>query len=298
MKAYIIASAKFEECYIEEWVQYHLNIGFDKIIINDNNPKDYKYQLKNILKKYIDTGKAVIERYYDTHKLENKVQEPELKNVYTWLYNKYKNEFDWCAKLDIDEYLEIPETNNNIKKFLSQEKFNNALSILIPWSSYNIKNEYAYKYTRLKNNKDRFVLDNEQEYYYWSFKSIIKNSNNVSRIGNHFVYYNVNNDNNKLYVYPNGDIANIINYINDNSIWELKHNTEYCKLLCNTCHINHYANRSIEENVNHCIKFEADKYNDWCLNSAYKNLLKDYKDMFDKPRDLYKIYFLENENNI
>ena len=33
MRVYIITSAKFEECYIEEWVKYHLNMGFDKIII-------------------------------------------------------------------------------------------------------------------------------------------------------------------------------------------------------------------------------------------------------------------------
>ena len=65
MKVYIITSAKFEECYIEEWVQYHLNIGFDKIIINDNNPKNYPYNPKDILKKYIDNGQVIVERYYN-----------------------------------------------------------------------------------------------------------------------------------------------------------------------------------------------------------------------------------------
>lgn len=40
MKVYIITSVKYEECYVEEWVQYHLNMGFDKIIINDNHPRD------------------------------------------------------------------------------------------------------------------------------------------------------------------------------------------------------------------------------------------------------------------
>lgn len=139
MQVYIITSAKFEECYIEEWVKYHLNIGFDKIIINDNNPKDYPYNPKDILKKYINNGQVIVERYYDTHQLQHNIQEPDLENVYTWLYNKYKNEFDWTAKFDIDEFIEIPETNNDIKKFLLQYKFSNALSILIPWKEYKIK---------------------------------------------------------------------------------------------------------------------------------------------------------------
>ena len=109
MKVYIITSAKFEECYIEEWVQYNLNIGFDKIIINDNNPKDYPYQLNNILKKYIDAEQVVIERFLDTYIRDNNeinnTEEDLLTIVYTSLYNKYKDEFDWVAKLDIDEYL-------------------------------------------------------------------------------------------------------------------------------------------------------------------------------------------------
>ena len=108
MKAYIITSAKFEECYIEEWVKYHLNIGFDKIIINDNNPKDYQYQLKDILKKYIDDKQVIIEKYWDEHQYnEYENIDNIMPDIYLWLYKKYENEFDWAAKLDIDEYLVI-----------------------------------------------------------------------------------------------------------------------------------------------------------------------------------------------
>ena len=124
MNVYIITSAKFEECYIEEWVKYHLSIGFDKIIINDNNPKDYSYNPKDILQKYINNGQVIVERYWDTHNYDEKLHiDVVMPDIYWWLYEKYKNEFDWFAKLDVDEYLEIPETNNNIKEFLQQEKF-------------------------------------------------------------------------------------------------------------------------------------------------------------------------------
>ena len=40
-----------------------------------------------------------------------------MPDIYLWLYKKYENEFDWVAKLDIDEYLVIKETENNIKTF-------------------------------------------------------------------------------------------------------------------------------------------------------------------------------------
>ena len=77
MNVYIITSAKFEECYIEEWVQYHLNIGFDKIIINDNNPKDYPYNPTDILKKYIDNGQVIVERYYDSFEIPTNLDFPD-----------------------------------------------------------------------------------------------------------------------------------------------------------------------------------------------------------------------------
>ena len=163
MKVYIITSAKFEELYIEDWIDYHLANGVDKVIINDNNPKDYKYQLKDILKKYIDNGTVIVERYYDlpdalnnNDQIDPLCQDNNIYYCYTWLYNKYKNEFNWVAKLDIDEYLEIPETNNDIKKFLLQKKFDNVLSIKIPSECYGVKYEYSEKYTRLKNDRDRY----------------------------------------------------------------------------------------------------------------------------------------------
>ena len=43
MKAVICAIAKFEYNYIYEWVEYHLNLGFDKIVIYDNNDYTYTY---------------------------------------------------------------------------------------------------------------------------------------------------------------------------------------------------------------------------------------------------------------
>ena len=303
MNVYIITSAKFEECYIEEWVKYHLSIGIDKIIINDNNPKDYPYKLQDILKKYIDNNQVIIERYYD-HFNKNVFDEQNMYKIYTWLYKKYKDEFDWVCKFDIDEFLEIPETNNDIKKFLAQDKFDNALSIIIPFVVYGVKDGYINKFTRLKNNRDRYKKLNYKhiECTTGSFKSIIKKTDIPITISLHYAYFKTKDPNLIHYVFPNGNnmISNILMNHKDHLADILfKHNKKYfCEELSSICHLNHYSYGSIEEQVNHAIKFEADKYKTWCLHKFYIQLYNKYKDMFEHPRDLYKIYFIDNINNI
>ena len=302
-KVYIITSAKFEECYIEEWVKYHLDFGFDKIIINDNNPKDYPYNIRDILKTYIDNGKVIVERYYDTHDLPNDLDVPDgdISNIYTWLYHKYENEFDWVAKLDIDEFLEIPETNNNLKEFLYQHKFDNALSIILPFKLYFIKQEYSYCYTRLKNNRDRFEYNQCNDHETWTFKSIIKKSNYVGSIGLHYAYFDIsyNDDLNLiLYCLPNGQPAETIEldplYSKENNV---KKYTNYINdKLYSIAYINHYFWRSREEMVNHCIKFNVDQYSNWHLYDRYKTLYNECPEFFSHPRDLYKIYFIDNND--
>ena len=306
MKVYIITSARFEECYIEEWVQYHLNMGFDKIIINDNNPKDYPYNPKDILKKYIDKGQVIVERYYDYFEIPTNLDDPndDMHNIYTWLYNKYKDEFDWVAKLDIDEFLEIPETKNNIKIFLQQDKFNNALSIIIPWKVYIVKEEYNTYYTRLKNNRDRFIYSNIA-CNACTYKSIAKNTKYVECIDLHyFSFYSedeINNKNLIKYMFPDGiDAQEKVKIFTDDYKWnELTDYYEYFNnMLNNTCCINHYCLRSLEEHINHLIKFDTDKYKKWYRYNEYIEQYKKHKNLFDNPRDLYKIYFIDNINNI
>lgn len=37
MKKAIICIAKNEDLYIDEWIQYHLKIGFDRVFVYQNN---------------------------------------------------------------------------------------------------------------------------------------------------------------------------------------------------------------------------------------------------------------------
>lgn len=107
-KCIICSCAKNEDEYIAEWVQHHLSIGFDKILIADNNDEFGK--LNSILKNYIDSGTVQI---FDFSGLKS-IQLP----FYSMIVNS-KN-YEWVALFDIDEFLEISPKYDNIKSLLNE----------------------------------------------------------------------------------------------------------------------------------------------------------------------------------
>lgn len=125
MKTCIIAIARLEGDYIREQVKYHLNLGFDKIFIGDNN-FDEKENLDKILSDYIIMKKVEIIN-----------QKSKKYNQFTFynemLYNKKINEeFDWMLFIDIDEFLFLNK-HSNISDYLSQPHFNIIDVIKINW---------------------------------------------------------------------------------------------------------------------------------------------------------------------
>ena len=59
MKVYISTIAKNESQYIREFVEYHLSIGFDSIIIYDNNEPDGE-RYNELLSAEISAGRVEI----------------------------------------------------------------------------------------------------------------------------------------------------------------------------------------------------------------------------------------------
>ena len=108
----ICAIAKNEEDYLQEWIEHHLKIGFDKIYFYDNNPKNNDLQ-KNICDKY----QNVI--YFDWRgNNDNKIQ----WNAYNETFNNFKNTFDYIAFIDIDEFIVFnpDQPIQNIKDFINK----------------------------------------------------------------------------------------------------------------------------------------------------------------------------------
>ena len=123
----LCAIAKNENNYIEEWVQWYFNLGFDKIYIFDDNEDERALPSLPLINEYVEAGKIHIE-YCGKEKINYK-QMVKYKNFYT------QNKFAWCAFFDIDEFLVLKQ-HKNIKEYLSMDIFSNFSAISICWEMY------------------------------------------------------------------------------------------------------------------------------------------------------------------
>lgn len=108
MKVALVCIAKNEDNYIEEWISYHLKLGFDHIFIYENN---WSCNLKNeFITKIPFNG--------STKQLQ----------AYNNFIQKYSDEYQWAAFFDVDEFL-ILKKNKNIKDFISNYDEYNGIGI-------------------------------------------------------------------------------------------------------------------------------------------------------------------------
>jgi hypothetical protein len=110
MNVGLVCIAKDEDKYIDEWIKYHLKLGFDKIIIYQND-WDFVIDQPNVITKQVSG-----------------------KRIQTLTYNECVKEsigvYDWLAFFDCDEFL-VLKKHNNVKLFLND--YNNYDAIGINW---------------------------------------------------------------------------------------------------------------------------------------------------------------------
>ena len=122
MRVVLCCLAKNEHKYINDFVKWYCNIGFDTIYIYDNDDLD-----KPHIENYIDPkyrGRVVVKNVRGFKEVGLQAR------LYTGFYAKYGKEFDWVMYCDVDEFLFGVD---NIKDFLSQPKFNNVPQIRVKW---------------------------------------------------------------------------------------------------------------------------------------------------------------------
>lgn len=125
MKIHLCAIAKNEYKYIKDWVKYNLAIGFDKIVIYDNNNINGE-RYDELLKEFIDTGTVEIR--------DRRGQSGQQCKVYNEYYKE--GDFDWLGIVDIDEFITFgPYTKiKTVHDFI--ENYPDADSISIYWQCY------------------------------------------------------------------------------------------------------------------------------------------------------------------
>ena len=124
MNVALCVIGRLENRYAVEFVDWYKNLGFDKIFIYDNNFGDEEH-FEDVLQSYIDDG------FIEVTDCRNKTAYQI--NAYTDCYNKHKNEYDWIAFFDFDEFL-VLKKDGDIKSFLSH--FDGFQCVKINWMIY------------------------------------------------------------------------------------------------------------------------------------------------------------------
>lgn len=107
LRTAIIAIARNEDLYLGEWVDYHLSLGFDRLIIALND---------DVFNPPLSDPKVTWEDFHGVQGVQ--------PIAYRRLYKRYRGEFDWILFLDIDEFL-VMEYHDSVGDFL--EDFNNGI---------------------------------------------------------------------------------------------------------------------------------------------------------------------------
>lgn len=232
----IIACAKMEEIYIKEWLDWHLNVvGFDHIFLCDNNDSDYIYPLIYIVYDYVKAGKVTIVNYNNVHPIQ--------PVCYTDVYDNHKNEYDWFALIDIDEFFCIPKYNNKIKHFLS-DVADDVNTIYVNWRMYGDNELIEYDDRPVQ---ERFINH-----------STITSENGIHHINKPILRggldHKVEHQHQGFGAYSGKKIDVLGNKLSRNTV-NSKMNDEkdenklkkYTDQLIETCYLKHFATKTIDE---------------------------------------------------
>lgn len=137
MKIAVCLIVKEENRYLDEFIDHYLNIiKIDHIFIYDHNNIDGEH-----IKDYGNNVTVVNFRGY---------KKPCQYIAYKDCYEKYNTDYDYIMFIDADEFLYIPETGNDIHKFLELDKFKDIDCILINWQTIGDAGKIYYEDKPLK----------------------------------------------------------------------------------------------------------------------------------------------------
>lgn len=198
-KVSVVACFKNEGENLKEWIEYNLLIGFDHFYLYNNNSTD---NFRKVLKPYIDKGIVTLIDFPKT---------PVQPFCYEDCLKNYKDETEWLALIDIDEFY-VPLIETNIKDWI--KKWQRYPVLLVYWRMFGTNGQ-------LKSDPSKLMVEQYttswakmygcgkcmlNTYYDYNIY-IAMHHNSVARKGflrippinqyGHFVYGGVNRSSNK-----------------------------------------------------------------------------------------------------
>lgn len=239
MKVALVCVAKSEDHYLDEWLDYNHKIGFDKIILYQN---DWRTDIERpFLEKRIWDGKSVQLPIYNSYLQKDK-------------------DYDWAAFFDCDEFL-VLKKHNNIKEFI--EEYGQKHSVLsLNWYMYgNLGKETRTSNSLIKEFTKRNSQPNEH------IKVIVKTNTNNRFVLPHNCHEQSMDTSGKFFYgpfNPNGpmDVAYLNHYHNKTKEdW-----MDRCKRGRVDCEVQHDPNRWDKE-----ITYNNEVEDLWAYNFMYGN---------------------------
>jgi len=171
-KIALVCVAKEEDLYLQEWIDYHLKLGFDDIHIFQN-----EWRFNNPI-----PNERVHFHEWDVKTYHSKTDPIWVKNLqakcYTDFSRSYHEEYEWAAFFDVDEFLVLKETND-VKEFI--KNYDDHPCLIINWAIFcdnNIKTFDVNNTSLIKRFTKRWGDAHTDGGF--QFKSICKLSGNMT----------------------------------------------------------------------------------------------------------------------
>lgn len=124
----ICAIIKDEHRFLEEWIEWHLGIGFDAIhLFEDKGSKSHEEicaKYSNVYLRRYDTDNNV--QYILRHQESSERQ----TDLYNWFGDRYNSVYDWVAFIDADEFIMFSD-NYDLNKLC--DEFEPYPAVLLNW---------------------------------------------------------------------------------------------------------------------------------------------------------------------
>lgn len=219
----ICAIFKNEELSLKEWIEYHQIIGVEHFYMYNNNSTD---RYKEILEPYIVKGLVTLIDWPMT-------QEQQMP-AYNDCYNRFKDETNWIAYIDLDEYL-CPFYDTDIKTWI--KKFQNYPSVYIYWKMFGTSGI-------VHHDKNKLITEqyfNSWEQYYDIGKSIVNTDFEVYKFEKKYTHTIFGAVNLLNFTFPIPPINEFKNYV----LLEISRTAIFNNKF--TIQLNHYYSKSFDE---------------------------------------------------
>jgi hypothetical protein len=138
----IFTIVKNEHLFLDEWIQYHLNLGVDKIFVFEDvgslsheeicNKYD-KVQLFKITDIY---NKVIASNIVHKRKIKSSRYGIQLKFMYDIIEYVHKQKcLDWLIYIDADEFITLEKNDTCIKNIF--DSYNDYAIVVLRWKNYN-----------------------------------------------------------------------------------------------------------------------------------------------------------------